>query len=128
MERGVRGKGGGRERGKVMGCWLFWGQKHPIFTCLSVFLQKLFFHLRVQHGSSDFKMCAIQPLQCNLFMSYLQKHLLICVMQKVSKGIGLRFGPSMAGEAGPHWIQLPPEEPVSPFILVGGQKRDASSR
>lgn len=28
----------------------------------------------------------------------------------------------MAGKAGPRWIQLPPEEPVSAFVLVGGQK------
>lgn len=27
----------------------------------------------------------------------------------------------MAGEAGPHWIQFPPEEPVSSFILAGGR-------
>lgn len=40
----------------------------------------------------------------------------------VSEGIWLRFGPpGVAGEAGPHWIQFPPEEPVSSFILAGGR-------
>ncbi len=108
-----------------MGCWLFWGQKHLIFTGIwvRVFLQNLFFGFQGPTWRSlSFKFVHFSPSTVTYSFLIRKKHPLICAMQShVSKGIWLRFGPSVAGKAGPHWIQLPPKDPVSPFMLVGGQ-------
>lgn len=98
-----------RRKDNVMRCWLIWGQNihFHTHTCVSVSV-----------WVSSVRRLNIQPVAT--YLCLICKNILgyACLIQ--SHVIKLTFGSSMAGKAGPRWIPLPPEEPVSPFIWAGG--------